>query len=71
MVQEKVPPFVLYVDWSKRKKGEIKLNEKNITNKSTNEIVKMGIVMVPEGRKIFPNLTVQENLNIRCFYSNR
>ena len=51
----------------KAKKGEIKLNEKNITNKSTNEIVKMGIVMVPEGRKIFPNLTVQENLNIGAF----
>jgi len=27
----------------------------------------MGIAMVPEGRKIFPNLTVQENLNIGAF----
>jgi len=51
----------------KAKKGEIKLNEKNITNKSTDEIIKMGIAMVPEGRKIFPNLTVQENLDIGAF----
>lgn len=51
----------------KAKKGEIKLSEKNITNKSTDEIIKKGIAMVPEGRKIFPNLTVQENLNIGAF----
>ena len=51
----------------KSKKGEIILNNKNISNKATDEIVKMGIAMVPEGRKIFPNLTVQENLNIGAF----
>ena len=51
----------------KAKKGEIKLNEKDIINKSTDEIIKMGIAMVPEGRKIFPNLTVQENLDIGAF----
>ncbi|MEA1939504.1 MAG: ATP-binding cassette domain-containing protein, partial [Candidatus Caldatribacteriota bacterium] len=33
----------------KAKKGEIKLSEKNITNKSTDEIIKKGIAMVPEG----------------------
>jgi len=51
----------------KSKKGEIILNNENISNKATDEIVKMGIAMVPEGRKIFPNLTVQENLNIGAF----
>jgi len=51
----------------KSKSGEIILNNENITNKATDEIVKMGIAMVPEGRKIFPNLTVQENLNIGAF----
>jgi len=51
----------------KSKKGQIILNNENISNKATDEIVKMGIAMVPEGRKIFPNLTVQENLNIGAF----
>jgi len=51
----------------KSKKGEIILNNENISNKATDEIVKMGIAMVPEGRKIFPNLTVQENLDIGAF----
>ncbi|HDK26221.1 MAG TPA: ABC transporter ATP-binding protein, partial [Candidatus Atribacteria bacterium] len=51
----------------KSKNGEIIFNDENITNKATDEIVKMGIAMIPEGRKIFPNLTVQENLNIGAF----
>ena len=51
----------------KSKNGEIILNDENITNKATDEIVKMGIAMVPEGRKIFPNLTVQENLTLGAF----
>ena len=51
----------------KSKNGEIIFNDKNITKKATDEIVKMGIAMIPEGRKIFPNLTVQENLNIGAF----
>jgi len=51
----------------KSKSGEIIFNDENITSKATDEIVKMGIAMVPEGRKIFPNLTVQENLNIGAF----
>jgi len=51
----------------KSKNGEIFFNDENITNKATDEIVKMGIAMIPEGRKIFPNLTVQENLNIGAF----
>jgi len=51
----------------KLKNGEIIFNDEDITNKATDEIVKMGIAMIPEGRKIFPNLTVQENLNIGAF----
>ena len=51
----------------KSKNGEIIFNDENITKKATDEIVKMGIAMIPEGRKIFPNLTVQENLNIGAF----
>lgn len=44
------------------KKGEIRFNGKNIEKMATNEIVKMGITMIPEGREIFPKMTVEENL---------
>ncbi len=49
------------------KKGKIFHNGKDITKERTDQIVKNGITLVPEGRKIFPNLTVQENLMIGAF----
>ena len=51
----------------KAKSGKINFMEKNITNISTDEIVKMKVAMIPEGRKIFPNLTVKENLVLGAF----
>jgi branched-chain amino acid transport system ATP-binding protein len=51
----------------KAKEGKIKFEDKDITNISTDKIVKMGVALIPEGRKIFPNLTVQENLNLGAF----
>ncbi len=51
----------------KAKAGRIFLNGEEITNKSTNEIVSRKVTMVPEGRRIFPNLTVQENLLVGAF----
>ncbi len=51
----------------KVKEGEILFKSKNITNKSTNDIVKTGMTLVPEGRRIFPNLTVTENLMLGAF----
>lgn len=51
----------------KAKSGRILLNGEEITNKSTNEIVSRKVTMVPEGRRIFPNLTVQENLLVGAF----
>ena len=47
--------------------GKIMFDGKNITNLSTDIIVKMGVAMVPEGRKIFPNLSVRENLDLGAF----
>ena len=44
--------------------GSIQFLGQDITGKDTNEIVMSGITLVPEGRKIFPDLTVQENLRI-------
>jgi ABC-type branched-subunit amino acid transport system ATPase component len=42
--------------------GEIKFNEENITNKDTAVISKKGIGFFMQGGRIFPNLTVEENL---------
>ena len=44
--------------------GSIKLFDKDITKVSPENIVGMGCVHVPEGRRIFPNLTVEENLQL-------
>ena len=47
--------------------GSIKFKEQEITTIPPYEIVSMGIVQVPEGRKIFAPLTVQENLEMGAF----
>ena len=47
--------------------GNISFLGENITGKATNEIVERGITLVPEGRRIFPDLTVLENLKIGAY----
>lgn len=49
------------------REGTIEFNGENITSKPAQEIVKMGIVHVPEGRKIFGRMTVLENLYMGAF----
>jgi branched-chain amino acid transport system ATP-binding protein len=44
--------------------GKISYQGEEITGKSTNSIVEKGITLVPEGRRVFANLTVLENLKI-------
>mgnify|MGYP003587211647 CR=1 FL=1 len=46
----------------KPKGGSIKFSDKEITGLSPDKIVELGISHVPEGRLIFSNLTVEENL---------
>src|SRR5688572_31369309 len=52
-------------------KGTIKLqmegSSHDLTRLSTEEIVNLGIAMVPEGRRLFPKLTVEENLLLGAF----
>jgi branched-chain amino acid transport system ATP-binding protein len=43
-------------------KGSIYFHDQEITNALTDKIVSLGITQVPEGRMIFPRLTVYENL---------
>ena len=47
--------------------GAISFQGENITGKDTQKIVDRGIVLVPEGRRVFPNLTVLENLRIGAY----
>ncbi len=47
--------------------GEILFMGEPIHEKSPDEIVSMGICQVPEGRRIFPFLTVMENLDMGAF----
>ncbi len=49
------------------KRGEILLSGKSITKLPPQEIVEMGISHVPEGRRLFSNLTVLENLKLGAF----
>ena len=46
----------------KSKSGSITFNGKDITNAASHDRVKAGIGYVPQGREIFPRLTVEENL---------
>jgi branched-chain amino acid transport system ATP-binding protein len=52
------------------KSGHVSFEGKNISGKRAYEIARTGIIMVPEGRKIFPNLTVKENLIMGSFALN-
>ena len=47
--------------------GSIYFNGEDITGMDANEIVKRGITLVPEGRRIFPDMTVLENLKIGAY----
>ena len=52
------------------KSGEISLNGLNITNIEAHKLVNLGMAHVPEGRRIFTNLTVLENLEMGAFIRN-
>ena len=44
--------------------GDIVYRGRNINRERSDRLVRMGICMVPEGRRIFPNLSVKENLEL-------
>jgi branched-chain amino acid transport system ATP-binding protein len=47
--------------------GTIKFRGENVENLPTYEIVKKGLTMIPEGREIFPRMTVEENLMLGAY----
>src|SRR6266545_943573 len=54
----------------KCRSGEIFFQGRDICNWRPHQIVKLGISQVPEGRMIFANLTVQENLMMGAYLQN-
>jgi len=51
----------------KCRSGEVLFQGRNISNARPHQIVKLGISQVPEGRMIFANLTVLENLQMGAY----
>ena len=54
----------------KKQEGSIKYDEDDLTNLPTKDIVKKGISLSPEGRRIFANLTIEENLILGAYTIN-
>jgi branched-chain amino acid transport system ATP-binding protein len=52
------------------KNGTVRFNGENIEKLPSYEIVKKGITLIPEGRDIFPRLTVEENLILGAYTVN-
>jgi branched-chain amino acid transport system ATP-binding protein len=52
------------------RKGEILYNGQNISQMPTHEIARLGIAQSPEGRRVFPRMTVQENLQMGATVSD-
>lgn len=47
--------------------GRIKFDGTDITRLATHKIIATGIACIPEGRKVFPKLTVEENLRVGAY----
>jgi branched-chain amino acid transport system ATP-binding protein len=47
--------------------GQIEYRGENITKQRPDRIVRLGIGLVPEGRRVFPDLTVKENLELGAY----
>ena len=51
--------------------GSIKFQGEDITHLKSHDVVEKGIIQVPEGRHIFPNMSVQENLTMGAFQRDK
>lgn len=53
--------------WVKPTRGKIELYGQRIENEPVHRRVRMGLVLVPEARRLFPDLTVLENLEVGAY----
>lgn len=51
----------------KKESGSILFEGEDITNLSADEIVKRGLIQVPEGRRVFANMSVKENIEMGAY----
>lgn len=54
----------------KPKEGSVMLDSKNITGYPAHKVVKESVILVPEGRRVFSKLTVEENLKMGAYSRN-
>ncbi len=54
----------------KPKAGSIRFGEQELVKMTTHEIIRRGIGVSPEGRHVFPNLTVLENLELGAYHQS-
>jgi len=47
--------------------GTIEFNGESLTKLTASQIVELGVIQVPEGRKLFPQMTVRENLELGSY----
>ena len=47
--------------------GDVHLGGVNVRNSGSDELARVGVCLVPEGRSVFPNLTVEENLVLMSY----
>jgi len=52
------------------KEGQITFSDVRIEKLKTHQIIKMGISVVPEGRQLFPKLSVAESLRLGAYFEN-
>jgi branched-chain amino acid transport system ATP-binding protein len=52
------------------REGRIRFQGRDITQESPHDVVKMGISQSPEGRRLFPRMSVMENLEMGAFQRN-
>jgi branched-chain amino acid transport system ATP-binding protein len=52
---------------NKSRRGKVEFDGKDITDHAAHDVVKMGISQSPEGRRLFPRMSVRENLELGAF----
>lgn len=57
--------------WIKTRKGSVIFNGQDITNMPAHLVTKAGLIQIPEGREIFSNMTVRENLEMGSYCIKR
>ena len=53
------------------RKGAVRLGDRDLANATTMDVVAAGLVAVPEGRGVFPTMTVHENLRLGAYWRRR